>query len=100
MLRIAMFLLIGATMIGALMPSGKKAVATAPTDTGIIYTPQSSGSSYRVVDGGGSAASSSSRHLSGGGLHLDRESDGHFYVDAEVNGATVHFLVDTGATGV
>jgi aspartyl protease family protein len=28
------------------------------------------------------------------------QRDGHFYVDAEVNGATVRFLVDTGATSV
>jgi len=26
--------------------------------------------------------------------------DGHFYADAQVNGATVHFLIDTGATGI
>ncbi len=29
---------------------------------------------------------------------LERSSDGHFYADVEVNGATVHFLVDTGST--
>jgi aspartyl protease family protein len=27
-----------------------------------------------------------------------RAPDGHFYVDAEVNGATIHFLIDTGAS--
>jgi aspartyl protease family protein len=31
---------------------------------------------------------------------LEREEDGHFYVDAEVNGQLVHFLIDTGATTV
>jgi aspartyl protease family protein len=31
---------------------------------------------------------------------LERSSDGHFYVDAEVNGELVNFVVDTGATGV
>ena len=29
-----------------------------------------------------------------------RASDGHFYVDADVNGARIRFLVDTGATFV
>src|SRR5579864_3640408 len=29
-----------------------------------------------------------------------RAPDGHFYVDAEVNGATIHFLIDTGASFV
>jgi aspartyl protease family protein len=31
---------------------------------------------------------------------LPRGPDGHFYADAQVNGATVRFLVDTGATVV
>jgi aspartyl protease family protein len=31
---------------------------------------------------------------------LKRAGDGHFYVDAQVNGARVRFLVDTGATVV
>jgi aspartyl protease family protein len=31
---------------------------------------------------------------------LKRRWNGHFYVDAEVNGELVNFVVDTGATGV
>ena len=31
---------------------------------------------------------------------LERRSDGHFYVDAEVNGELVNFVIDTGATDV
>jgi aspartyl protease family protein len=31
---------------------------------------------------------------------LERSDGGHFYVDAEVNGQLVHFVVDTGATSV
>jgi aspartyl protease family protein len=31
---------------------------------------------------------------------LTRAGDGHFYADAMVNGAPVHFMVDTGATSV
>jgi aspartyl protease family protein len=31
---------------------------------------------------------------------IPRAPDGHFYVDAQVNGAQVHFLVDTGASMV
>lgn len=31
---------------------------------------------------------------------LHRQADGHFYVDAMVNGQLVHFVVDTGATDV
>ena len=35
-----------------------------------------------------------------GAIELQRESDGHFYADVNVNGATVHMLVDTGASGI
>lgn len=31
---------------------------------------------------------------------IERESNGHFYVNAKVNGELVRFVVDTGATGV
>ena len=31
---------------------------------------------------------------------LQRAADGHFYLDAQVNGAEVHFLIDTGASVV
>ena len=31
---------------------------------------------------------------------LERESNGHFFVTAEVNGVPIHFMVDTGATMV
>ena len=31
---------------------------------------------------------------------LYRGDNGHFFADAQVNGMTVHFLVDTGASGV
>jgi aspartyl protease family protein len=37
---------------------------------------------------------------SGGEVALERGSDGHFYADVEINGAQVHMLVDTGASGV
>ena len=100
MLRLACFLLIAATMVGALMPSRKP--TTPPTaQEDVIYTPQSSGSSYRVVGGSGGGDAPRAPRIGGGdGLKLERESDGHFYVDARVNGGTVHFLVDTGASGV
>ena len=37
---------------------------------------------------------------SDGSLQLQRDSDGHFYADVQVNGATVHMMVDTGASGI
>lgn len=37
---------------------------------------------------------------SGDSIVLPRAPDGHFYVDAMVNGTNVHFMVDTGASSV
>ncbi len=36
----------------------------------------------------------------GSSVVLERSGDGHFYADVEINGAPVHMLVDTGASGV
>ena len=33
-------------------------------------------------------------------IERDRGLDGHFYADVEVNGQRLHFLVDTGASGI
>ena len=98
MMRLALILLIAATMIGALMPSSPGKRAPAPAD-GIVYTPQATGSSYRVVGSGGVGAPVPTAGF-GGTLRLPREADGHFYVTAKVNGAPIRFLVDTGATSV
>jgi len=43
---------------------------------------------------------SRSQLRTGGELEFRRSGDGHFYIDAEVNGRTVRFLVDTGASDV
>ncbi len=47
-----------------------------------------------------SSVAPASGMASGQGMTLDRAPDGHFYADAQVNGVTVHFLIDTGASGV
>jgi len=43
---------------------------------------------------------SRSQQRAGGILEFRRSGDGHFYIDAEVNGRPVRFLVDTGASEV
>jgi aspartyl protease family protein len=35
-----------------------------------------------------------------GGVELQREANGHFYADVEINGTQIHMLVDTGASGI
>jgi aspartyl protease family protein len=76
----AFFLVVAAgIVVGLAWPSGR---STAPTDP--------------VVSTG--AASSGANELRE--TVLERSEGGHFYADVEVNGALVHFLVDTGATSV
>lgn len=38
--------------------------------------------------------------LTDGAIVLERQFNGHFYIDSEINGSAVNFLIDTGATGV
>lgn len=35
-----------------------------------------------------------------GGIALQRNPNGHFYADVDINGTQVHMLVDTGASGI
>jgi aspartyl protease family protein len=53
-----------------------------------------------AADDGADYRSSQTEHESDGSVRLERETDGHFYADVRINGATVHTLVDTGATGI
>ena len=38
--------------------------------------------------------------VTGGGVVLKREWDGHFYAEPQINGTAVRMLIDTGATGI
>jgi aspartyl protease family protein len=54
-----------------------------------------------VLDSAGRAASNGgTTTVSDGMIELQRSSDGHFYADVQINGATIHALVDTGASEI
>jgi aspartyl protease family protein len=54
-----------------------------------------------VPSSGGKPASSTQAAGNGSATRdLVRSPDGHFYADAQVNGAQVHFMIDTGASMV
>ena len=90
MVKMAFLILIVASVIGAFMPSGPMPAARSGQPLIVVGPPQASQAS---------AASADSATNDGSGvIRLPRESDGHFYLDAKVNGAPVRFLVDTGAT--
>ena len=88
MVRLAIAIILCATLLGALMPSGPTSSSHSPSDPIRVQA---------MEEDGGSPQSSVS---SSGTVTLERAYDGHFYADARVNGAAVHFLVDTGATGI
>lgn len=69
------------TAVGLLLPAAKHGPAPG-ADAALIVTPQSAAPARNAE------------------IILTRESNGHFYTAADVNGQPVKFLVDTGATGV
>lgn len=47
-----------------------------------------------------SSDSSAPEPTNDGSVQLQREANGHFYADVDINGTPVHMLVDTGATTI
>jgi aspartyl protease family protein len=91
MLRFAVITLFVCSLIGAMMPSR---TATPSTSEGSVKP-------VAVWSGGsGQGQADSDVDLGSGAITLQRESDGHFYADVQVNGAPVRFVVDTGASGI
>jgi len=88
MLRLAILIIAAATVLGALMPSATSSA------------PDSGGNIIRVDSLEQASAPEQTTDSGSGSVNLQRSYDGHFYADAQVNGATVHFLIDTGATGI
>jgi aspartyl protease family protein len=88
MWRLAVLIIFAATLVGALMPSAPTTPANEQRRIIQVDKLEESGSSSEIVD------------PASGMVTLGRSFDGHFYADAQVNGATIHFLVDTGASGI
>jgi aspartyl protease family protein len=86
--RAYLIIIIVGAIIGAMLPSGPShhpRATSSPAENRLIQL---------------SPSAPSQPPLGGPWTTLDRGPGGHFYADAEVNGMTVHFLVDTGASGV
>jgi aspartyl protease family protein len=81
-------------MVGTCSRSGTfSAVSSAPKSPELetAYVTEARTPSYDQVD---------SSYASEGAVELNREEDGHFYADVEINNTPVRVLVDTGASGI
>jgi len=97
MVRAYLIIILVGVLVGALLPSGAGIIR----ETSSPHVPLTRDT--RLIEplrGDLAAAPLTASVVSGQGTTLDRGPDGHFYADAQVNGVTVHFLVDTGASGV
>ncbi|MEO8142154.1 MAG: TIGR02281 family clan AA aspartic protease [Sphingomicrobium sp.] len=99
MARACLIILILGGIIAAMIPSGP----TAPPLTravGGTFSRESQPYESRMLSASSATVVASPGVVPGQGITLDRAPDGHFYADAQVNGISVHFMVDTGASGV
>ena len=81
------FVLVAAFVASTIGSNREKAAMAAPADTIAVVSERPD-------------ASIASLDQPGRGLTLRRQGDGHFYADTMINGAKIHMLVDTGATGI
>jgi aspartyl protease family protein len=99
MLRAVAGIIIVATFVGALMPAPRaKAGADAAQPAAEPWFAESSTSTSSSSSG--ASSSSSGGGTSSGEVRLVRNRDGHFYADVAVNGTSLEFLIDTGASGI
>lgn len=82
-------------LFGMMLPSGR---SSPPDSSESSMSDRMDATAARLA--ARSADSSGSSSAQGGALELRRESNGHFYADAQINGQNVRFLVDTGATSI
>lgn len=87
-------------LIGLFAPDGEQQAVPAAGDAASASVPSASTEARRSMRLASDRESPSVAFSSGGDVVLQRDSSGHFFVDAQVNGMPVHFLVDTGASGV
>ena len=100
--RAYLIIIILGAIIAAMLPSGKSSTRSDPTGPSGVgtFSSASKRGTIHVPSASASASSMTTPAMGGPWTTLDRAANGHFFADAQVNGQTVHFLVDTGASGV
>jgi len=94
MLRFAVIALFVCSFVGALMPSKPNSLSTSSSSS------SSSSGEQRWFSEDDDRGSGSKTESASGTVTLDRNSDGHFYAEVQINGMPVEFLIDTGASGI
>ncbi len=80
--RLLALMIVTGLAIGFVVPMGQAPVQRGPVEAAVM-TPAKPAKREKPVE-----------------TVLNRAGNGHFYVDAEVNGQLVHFIVDTGASTI
>jgi aspartyl protease family protein len=91
MVRLCLIIILVGGLVGALLPSGRGSSVASSSDTPL------------TVAAGGERDDSDDAPQEpafGPSTRIEKGPGGHFYADAQVNGTTIHFVVDTGSTGV
>jgi aspartyl protease family protein len=81
--------------VAASMMRGSEAPQASTEEIHLVQPAQAQGEAQA-----GDGANQVAANLQDGEVALQRAPNGHFYADVEINGAQVHMLVDTGATGI
>ncbi len=90
MIRNTFIFMLVAGVFVSMLPSRQPGDSTASAET-------SEPSSFKSRR---SSSSSSDALIPSDAIVLDRESNGHFFADVQINGAPIRVLVDTGASGI
>lgn len=90
MLRTYVVILVVIGIAASMIGGGKRMARTAEPATLVVNAATSQPE----------AAPQNVANLEDGSVQLQRNENGHFYADVDINGAQVHMLVDTGATGI
>ena len=92
--RTYLIFIMAAGVFGAVLQGGP------PSATPSSRSPDRLATSGGYGDGAGSAGSESATAIDGSTIELQREANGHFYADVQINSQPVRVLVDTGASGI
>jgi len=87
MARAYLFFLLVAGVLSSMLPSGPS-------------TPRSPAASESRGEQSTRSTQAETTALPSDAVQLERESNGHFFADVQINGSPIRVLVDTGATGI